>query len=142
MTTFFRTSGKGRRATRTAASAVIGVLSLASVASATECGDLAGKTYGGASVVSASSVAPPSSLMGIDPPAPVAIEARFCRVEGVGQNLGAVGLKFEVWLPEKSTWNGKYEGVGNGGFAGSLIYVADGLGLAAGYAVSATDTGH
>ena len=30
-------------------------------------------------------------------------------------------IGFEVWLPPEGAWNGKYEGIGNGGFAGSLI---------------------
>ena len=45
-------------------------------------------------------------------------------------------------MPPVGYWNGKYEGVGNGGFAGSLIYPAMSWGLGAGYAVSGTDTGH
>jgi hypothetical protein len=51
-------------------------------------------------------------------------------------------IKFEVWLPPESAWNGKYQGIGNGGFAGSLIYRSMDRSLKAGYAVSGTDTGH
>ncbi len=44
-----------------------------------------------------------------------------------------------------SGWNGKLEGVGNGGFAGSINYGLQG-GMAAallgGYATASTDTGH
>ena len=45
-------------------------------------------------------------------------------------------------MPSRSAWNGKYEGVGNGGFAGSLIYAAMNSASGAGYATSGTDTGH
>ena len=48
---------------------------------------------------------------------------------------------FEVWLPS-SGWNGKYQGTGNGGFAGSIGYSALAGALSAGYATSSTDTGH
>ena len=47
-----------------------------------------------------------------------------------------------MWFPPETAWNGKYEGVGNGGFAGSLIYPAMVWALHAGYAVSGTDTDH
>jgi hypothetical protein len=45
-------------------------------------------------------------------------------------------------LPPAGNWNGKYQGVGNGGFAGSLILNPMTWSLEAGYAVSGTDTGH
>jgi len=64
----------------------------------------------------------------------------FCRVQGVIAPSADSHIEFEVWLPA-SGWNGKYLGVGNGGFAGSINYT----GLAAvghGYVVSSTDTGH
>lgn len=54
-------------------------------------------------------------------------------------------IKFEVWLPA-ANWNGKFHGIGNGGFAGSISYggPAGGLSgaLARGYATASTDTGH
>jgi len=69
---------------------------------------------------------------------------RLCRIAGT---IGAE-TKFEVWLP-LDNWNGRYHGVGIGGFAGSITYVGSheslpGLSQAVrkGYAVSATDTGH
>jgi hypothetical protein len=75
----------------------------------------------------------------------------FCRVQGVIQPSNDSHIAFEVWLPV-SGWNGKYFGVGNGGFAGSIIYTLGALGasnvpglrdaLIAGYAASSTDTGH
>ena len=50
-------------------------------------------------------------------------------------------IEFEVWLPVAG-WNGKYLGVGNGGFAGSIGYTALADAVANGYAASSTDTGH
>jgi hypothetical protein len=104
--------GHRRRAAILGAAAAIGTFSLAGKAAAVECGELAGKTYADASITAATRVAPPSSLMGLDPSAPVAIEARFCRVEGTVKTSDRSAFKFEVWLPEKSAWNGKYQGVG------------------------------
>jgi feruloyl esterase len=65
----------------------------------------------------------------------------FCRVEGVSAPSKDSHIEFEVWLPA-SNWNGRLLGVGNGGFAGSISYQQLAMAVAAGYAVSATDTGH
>ena len=65
----------------------------------------------------------------------------FCRVQGVLQPTSDSHIEFEVWLPV-SSWNGKYQGVGNGGFAGSITYPGLAGAVAAGYAASSTDTGH
>ena len=72
----------------------------------------------------------------------------FCRVQGVIRPSSDSNIDFEVWMPI-SGWNGRYLGVGNGGFAGSINYFsANGnapsmaQALAAGYAASSTDTGH
>jgi feruloyl esterase len=46
-----------------------------------------------------------------------------------------------VWLPA-SGWNGKFLGVGNGGWAGTIGYAALAAGVAGGYAAVGTDTGH
>jgi hypothetical protein len=121
-----------------------GIVSFAcqSSALAADCSSLAGKTFGAATIIGATSVSPPSSLLGMDPPVPVAINAAFCRVQGVIRPVADSDIRFEVWLPPTDEWNGKYLGVGNGGFAGSLIYPAMARGLDAAYAVSGTDTGH
>jgi feruloyl esterase len=50
-------------------------------------------------------------------------------------------IKLEVWMPVAG-WNGKLQGIGNGGFAGLIDYVQLGTSLAKGYAATATDTGH
>ncbi len=65
----------------------------------------------------------------------------FCRVIGVVQP----SINFEVWLPPASgdkRWNGKFNGVGNGGLAGSISYDAMMQSLVRGYATASTDTGH
>jgi feruloyl esterase len=65
----------------------------------------------------------------------------FCRVRGVMAPTADSRIEFEVWLPAAG-WNGKYRGLGNGGFAGAIDYGSLANSLAFGYAASATDTGH
>jgi len=65
-----------------------------------------------------------------------ATDRRFCRVAGViEQEIG-----FEVWLPPE--WNGRFLGVGNGGYTGAINYPSMSLGLTRGFATASTDTGH
>ncbi len=66
----------------------------------------------------------------------------FCRVQGVIAPSQDSHIEFEVWLPASGVWSGRYVGVGNGGFAGSISYAEMAKAVAAGYAVSSTDTGH
>jgi feruloyl esterase len=65
----------------------------------------------------------------------------FCRVAATLKPSSDSDIKIEVWLPA-SGWNGKYQAVGNGGWAGVISYSAMGEALARGYATSSTDTGH
>src|SRR5260370_5639350 len=129
-------------ATRIALAAVATMSFAGAAAAAATCESLVGKTFGDATISAATAIAPPFSVMGKDPPVPVAVKAAFCRVEGVLKPSSDSNIKFEVWLPPATVWNGKYEGVGNGGFARSLIYAPIDWALEAGYAVSGTDTGH
>ncbi len=70
-----------------------------------------------------------------------AIPVAFCRVTGSIKPTTDSDIKFEVWLPE-SGWTGRYESVGNGGFAGSIRYDSMVRPLIAGSAVASTDDGH
>ena len=65
----------------------------------------------------------------------------FCRVQATITPSADSHIEVEVWLPE-SRWNGKYLGVGNGGFGGSFNYYRLGEALNTGYATASTDTGH
>ena len=44
-------------------------------------------------------------------------------------------IEFEVWLP-LTNWNGKFNGVGNGGLAGTISYTAMAPALERGYATA------
>jgi len=65
----------------------------------------------------------------------------FCRVRVLLTPSRDSAINVELWLPA-SDWNGKLQGVGNGGYAGSIGY--DGLAeaLRLHYATVGTDTGH
>ena len=65
----------------------------------------------------------------------------FCRVTATLTPTNDSDIKIEVWLPATG-WNGKFEAVGNGGWAGTIPYPGLGQALAAGYAAAGTDTGH
>jgi feruloyl esterase len=65
----------------------------------------------------------------------------FCRVTGAIKPTSDSDIKFEVWMPA-ANWNGRFHGVGNGGFAGSITYSQLAAGVARGYAAASTDTGH
>ncbi|MGH9406890.1 MAG: tannase/feruloyl esterase family alpha/beta hydrolase [Terriglobia bacterium] len=65
----------------------------------------------------------------------------FCRVKGVIKPATDSDIGFEVWMPAKG-WNGKFVGVGNGVFAGTIDFGALAAAIQAGFAAAATDTGH
>jgi feruloyl esterase len=65
----------------------------------------------------------------------------FCRVAATLTPTSDSVIQVEVWLPA-SNWNGKFQAVGNGGWAGSISYSAMGQALRRGYATASTDTGH
>jgi feruloyl esterase len=65
----------------------------------------------------------------------------FCRVAATLTPSSDSDIRIELWLPV-SGWNQKFQGVGNGGWAGSITYGAMAAALRRGYATSSTDTGH
>jgi len=75
-------------------------------------------------------------------PNPYAMLPAFCRVQATLTPSSDSDIRIEVWLPDSATWNGKFQAVGNGGWAGTIGYPAMATALAAGYATTSTDTGH
>ena len=108
----------------TAGVAISALVVGASASQAAECGDLAGKVFGPATITGATTVSPPSSLLGRDPPTPVAIKATFCRVQGVIKPSADSDIKFEVWLPPESAWNARYRRDRQWWLCGSLLFLA------------------
>jgi feruloyl esterase len=106
----------------------------------TSCENLAALTIPDVTIHASSSVAagsftPPGAQTALTVPA-------FCRVEATARPTSDSEIRFEVWLPPAEAWNGKFQGVGNGGYQGSISYSAMANALRRGYATASTDTGH
>ena len=104
------------------------------------CGRLAEQSLPNAKItaaqaVTAGSFTPPGSTNAIANLPP------FCRVAGVITPTAESRILFEVWMPLEN-WNGKFAGVGNGGWAGTISFGALGDQLRRGYATASTNTGH
>ena len=69
--------------------------------------------------------------------APVAL----CRVASTVKPSSDSDINFEVWVPTDGSWNGKFEQLGNGGFAGSIWVAFIANAVSRGYAAAATDDG-
>lgn len=65
----------------------------------------------------------------------------FCRVEVTAKPTSDSDIKIALWMP-LTGWNGRFQGFGNGGFAGQIDYGQIGAALKLGYAAAATDAGH
>ena len=64
----------------------------------------------------------------------------FCRVAATLTPSSDSDIKVEVWLP-LANWNGKLQGVGNGGWSGAVNTGALATAVRRGYAAASTDTG-
>jgi hypothetical protein len=64
-----------------------------------------------------------------------------CRITAVSAPSSDSMIKIEIWMP-LDHWNGRLQGIGNGGFAGSIDTMSLALALQKGYAAASTDTGH
>ena len=124
------------------------VLSPAPLAmAAASCESLAGLRLPDTTVTLAEKV-PQGGLALLPPGAPAGAQPQrfpnlpeFCRVAATLKPSADSNIKIEVWLPA-ANWNGKFMGVGNGGFSGAIGYGAMREPLLRGYAVASTDTGH
>ncbi|MBI3400926.1 MAG: tannase/feruloyl esterase family alpha/beta hydrolase [Acidobacteria bacterium] len=97
-----------------------------------------------ARVIDTGAFTPPAPA-GATPP-PAATQAfrdlpAFCRVEAMLEPSSDSDIRIEVWMPA-SGWNGRFEAVGNGGWAGTISYGAMAAAIRRGYATASTDTGH
>ena len=119
-------------------------------AAAVSCESLASLTLPNATVTSAAGIAaggftPPSAApgRGVAPALARTMAAlpAFCRVAVTSKPTADSDIKIEVWLPA-SGWNGKFQAVGNGGWAGTIPYPAMAAAIARGYATAGTDSGH
>ncbi|HET7872894.1 MAG TPA: tannase/feruloyl esterase family alpha/beta hydrolase, partial [Terriglobales bacterium] len=65
----------------------------------------------------------------------------FCHVVMEIKPSADSQIRVEVVMP-LTGWNGRFQGTGNGGFGGTVTYVALAGSLRRGYAAAGTDTGH
>ena len=96
---------------------------------------LAATTITQAEPVAAGSFVPPGGKVAI------ANLPAFCRVTGAIKPSSDSDIRFEVWMPSAG-WNRRFQGAGNGGFAGSINYLQMQAALGGGFATASTDTGH
>jgi len=121
---------------------IVVLITAAVRANAASCEDLAKLKLPDATITAAASVAAGQFV----PPGgqnekPMADLPAFCRVAATLRPSSDSDIKIEVWMPA-SGWNGKFMGVGNGGWAGRVSYGAMASALKDGYATGSTDTGH
>src|SRR5689334_3335602 len=87
-----------------------------SAATGASCASLTSLSLPETTIVSAASYAAGATITGTTT-APVDL----CRVVGKLTPSSDSNINFEVWMPA-SGWTGRYEQVGNGGFAGAIMY--------------------
>jgi feruloyl esterase len=108
--------------------------------SGARCTGLAGIRLADAQVTSAA-VIPAGGLTDLESKPLAASSPAFCRVRITDKPSADSNILTEVWLP-LSGWNGRYRGIGNGGFAGSIYFDQMASALRQGFATSGTDAGH
>jgi len=69
---------------------------------------------------------------------PIAGLPPFCEVSIVV----APAINIEVWLPSAAAWNNRFQGVGGGGYAGTISWAALATAVAKGFVTASTNTGH
>jgi feruloyl esterase len=138
--------------------ALAGSLNAATPCESLKSLSLPGTTITVAELVPAGPYAPPQAgARGAVPTAPVIVLPAHCRVAVVLAPSRDSHIEMEVWLPAEN-WNGKFQAVGNGGWAGAISFEVqrrssgtpanDAVGqtmvnaLKEGYATASTDTGH
>jgi feruloyl esterase len=109
----------------------------------TPCEQLKSLRLADANITSAESVdAGPFRSPATPNPATGLILPAYCRVAATLKPTSDSDIKMEVWLPVRTAWNGKFQAVGGGGWAGVISYPAMAAAVQDCYATSSTDTGH
>ena len=114
---------------------------------ADSCGKLASFSIPNATVKSAQTydpgkfVGPKQAFTGADLSAFYGKLPAFCRVVVQAKPTSDSDITIDIWMPVTG-WNGRLQGLGNGGFAGLIDTYELGAAMARGYAATATDDGH
>ena len=96
---------------------------------------------GGAAAGGGRGAGGPGGAAGGGAAANAVIVPEHCRITAVLTPSSDSRIAMEVLLPSQE-WNGKFQAVGNGGWAGTISYAAMASALAEGYATASNDTGH
>ena len=115
--------------------AVFAVAAVPAPAMAAPCESLSSLKLSNTTITAAESVAAAAGARG-----GAAVPAH-CRVRATIRPTSDSEIKIEVWMPATG-WNGKFQGVGNGAWQGSIGTAALTTALQRGYATASTDTGH
>src|SRR5215216_4528483 len=121
--------------------AIASIITIVSVGSAASCESLATLTLPSLTIAVAESRPAGEFTPPIAGAKPIANLPGFCRVAGAIKPSSDSDIRFEVWLPA-SNWNGKFQGIGNGGYAGAISFAGLAAAVRYGYATASTDTGH
>ena len=127
---------RNRAAPLLAAPALAAVMVYAAPAAAVSCSDLVSLSLPNTTITLAQSYASGATVSGTTK-APVGL----CRVAGTIKPGSKSNVHFEVWIPTDGSWNGKYQQIGNGGFAGSISLSGIANAVSRGYATAGTDDG-
>jgi feruloyl esterase len=119
-------------------------VAVAAMLAGTPCAGLRSLKLDGATITAAEAVAEgpyplPGQPAAAPPPAPLL--PAHCRVAAVLAPSPDSHIGMELWMPA-AEWNGKFEAVGGGGWAGSISYSSMATALQERYATASTDTGH
>ena len=120
------------------------ILFLAAPTFAADCPSLATLSLPATTITKAEAVAAGAfTLPNQNPaqPSPYRQLPAFCRVAATIRPTSDSEIKIEVWMPADG-WNGKFMGVGNGGWSGNIVYPALSTAVSRGYAAASTNTGH
>src|SRR5581483_9217065 len=111
---------------------------------ATTCENLASLKLPNTTITSAQSIAahefnPPVALPNAGPRGALTVIApkdlpAFCRVAATIKPSSDSDIRFELWMPAASSWNGNFMGIGNGGWAGAINYAGMTDPISRGYA--------
>src|ERR1700724_2352483 len=118
------------------------IWSIGAAAEAGDCGRVVRIKLDHAAVTSAEIISAGSAIRTPGREELPAAKSDFCRVLVTSRPSADSEIRFELWVPSGGSWNGKFEQVGNGGFAGSLPYRLMAHVLSLGYAVAGTHAGH
>lgn len=112
-------------------------------AGAVSCAGLANTVLPDAQILTVQTIVSGSFTPTVPPGSPALLNLpKFCRVVAMSKPTSNSTIGFEVWLPIGAVYNGKFEQLGNGGFAGVVNYSGLADGVRRGYAAASTDDGH